>query len=1410
MAFSLYRRLRGNNVAPSLLRGWLSAVVLLAANFTLFAQDEEDELQPGLSGTYTAGGVTIQRIDADLAFDFGGGTADPRLPAGPFTARWSGQILLREEGIYQFHAHLQGKLSVRINELMLLNAESDQPQWVSGTPAELPVGEQQIEIEYSATDGGRLWLAWSTGTFPLEPIPHHALFHSKLLSQISPAATAALAVSQHRCTRCHGDLPGMDSHPAPSLLQLGQDTSRDWLIDQIQHGGGEQGQMPRFQFTRDEAAAILDALLMDVKAVPLEDVPQSTEKELAAGRELLISVGCLACHQWEQTGRGGELSGPPLDRVGQRRSARWLNQWLKDPAKLNVNHQMPVFALTDAERRQIVAALTAQHTFPTVTAETPASPTLELGNRLIEGAQCARCHQLPGPKRPRAESPRWADMELAEEGCWSDRPSTQRRPFYSQLKIDELREFIRQARHQRERVTADVRGAQLLIQKGCVNCHDRDGRRGISSLAATLSQSHEQLQGRAPWLIPPQLTAVGDRLPDARLEKAIRGELPKRRLDWLLVRMPRYQHTDDEQAALLSHLVAHDRIPAPMPATPDYSLNGTREETLAGRELLGGKGFSCVACHPVKDFQPKQVALGTRGSNLFEIGDRLRSAYFFRWIRSPLRVMPGVEMPSYQRPHAVIFAGDLNRQLAAIWTALNDPALPTPVNPGAVEQYWTVKPGDPPRILRDVITLPGKKEQTVPRSFAVGFPNGHNVLFDLETASIRAWTIGDFSQQRTQGKSWFWDLVGTPVMVGAGPETDFVITMPEGKKAYFPSPDAEVRFLHAQQQHDKVALRYEISWPALAEQETRHGVEIEEILSAAADGWQRRIRLLHDDPEQAVIALRAFPAGARVDNFEFDLFRIEHDQRVEIERGEPRFIAFPSGEPIREVTLIYAAQSATETAPTPELPHFIALEEEVHAVPGFHGKRLPYPTNIMPTAMTFDRQGRLLFTSLKGHVYRGDDRSAEVFAEGLAAPFGILDSHDLLLVAHKPEIIGLVDRDGDGRADESTVIATGWGLTDDYHDWTCGLVRDAEGDLFTTLGSDYAQKGRPLEKSKWRGHALRIDTQGRIESLARGLRFPTGVAITSSQDIFITDQQGVQNTFNELNWLPSRSSSQTKSSEIRFGVPSLHDPEKDAPATPPAVQIPHPWTRSVNGIVAIPKSLADRTHPKLFDQLLGCEYDTRFLVRFSHQLVDGVMQGAVYPFSRNPGSSSNRDSLGHRTEDSRLVKARTGSQSRASAGLLGPLSIAISPDGDLFVGSIHDSGWQGGLNTGDIVKLSPTSEWKDGRWQNGLVEIRATPAGFDLEFFHAVEPKLAEQPGHYQIAGYTRIWQGSYATPDSGRHNVEVKSARLNAAGTVVSLTLDGLKPGFVYDVVIGDITPDGHALLWPNIGYYTLHNMPR
>ncbi|GIS61945.1 MAG: hypothetical protein CM1200mP2_41700 [Planctomycetaceae bacterium] len=71
-------------------RSWLVVLgVALLGTTAVAAQpqrssgDDDDEYQPGLIGTYTAAGATVERIDPDIAFDWKGASPDSRLPGRP-------------------------------------------------------------------------------------------------------------------------------------------------------------------------------------------------------------------------------------------------------------------------------------------------------------------------------------------------------------------------------------------------------------------------------------------------------------------------------------------------------------------------------------------------------------------------------------------------------------------------------------------------------------------------------------------------------------------------------------------------------------------------------------------------------------------------------------------------------------------------------------------------------------------------------------------------------------------------------------------------------------------------------------------------------------------------------------------------------------------------------------------------------------------------------------------------------------------------------------------------------------------------------------------------------------------------------------------------------------------------------
>jgi hypothetical protein len=297
---------------------------------------------------------------------------------------------------------------------------------------------------------------------------------------------------------------------------------------------------------------------------------------------------------------------------------------------------------------------------------------------------------------------------------------------------------------------------------------------------------------------------------------------------------------------------------------------------------------------------------------------------------------------------------------------------------------------------------------------------------------------------------------------------------------------------------------------------------------------------------------------------------------------------------------------------------------------------------------------------------------------------------------------------------------------------------------------------------------LKIDSSGAVTPLAYSMRFPMGLAFDLDQNLFATDNQGVQNTFNEINHIiPGK----------HYGVPSRHENAKDVVPETASLMVPHPWTRSVNAIAFFPKNFGV---PELVGHGVGCEYDTRCLIRFTVQNVGGILQGASYRFSRpdQPGGGAN---------------------------FVGPVASAFGPDGALYIGSIWDSGWQGGTNTGTIERMIPAA-----KMLNGIREIRATSKGFDVSFFHPVDSTKATDAQLWSLQGYTRSWGGSYATPDSDRHTLTPEKIDVSEDRKSVSVIAGPLKAGYVYEISIKSPLDDSSLEnFWPSEGHYSMKAVP-
>ncbi len=302
---------------------------------------------------------------------------------------------------------------------------------------------------------------------------------------------------------------------------------------------------------------------------------------------------------------------------------------------------MPVIQMTPTERGRIVEYLTSAVDTSELAFEgaelrpLPDRDLVEEGRELSKALRCVNCHNIP------AQQPEWEAIPTLRDGPidWTqscltplaasdtdndeaDEMALRRRPDFSthfseadQLAIQSYAESLAAATN---RLSSIAIGERLLEQRNCQSCHDRDGSRGVSAWAGRISLRVDELDGRSQDLVPPNLTAIGGKLRDDIIDRALSRRMEDRRLPWLSVRMPRFEHSEEELNALRSDLVSRDRIPAGAPRSlqladvPETITPEQRE--LSGRSLVGAGGWSCIACHQVGDYRPKNVAHSARAA----------------------------------------------------------------------------------------------------------------------------------------------------------------------------------------------------------------------------------------------------------------------------------------------------------------------------------------------------------------------------------------------------------------------------------------------------------------------------------------------------------------------------------------------------------------------------------------------------------------------------------------------------------------------------------------------------------------------------------------------------------------------------------------------------------------------------
>jgi len=187
------------------------------------------------------------------------------------------------------------------------------------------------------------------------------------------------------------------------------------------------------------------------------------------------------------------------------------------------------------------------------------------------------------------------------------------------------------------------------------------------------------------------------------------------------------------------------------------------------------------------------------------------------------------------------------------------------------------------------------------------------------------------------------------------------------------------------------------------------------------------------------------------------------------------------------------------------------------------------------------------------------------------------------------------------------------------------------------------------------------------------------------------------------------------------------------------------------------------------DQLFVGDQTNASIMRVDLERIDGVYQGACFPFRSGLACGVNRMQFGH--------------------------------DGSMLAG-LTNRGWGslGGRSWG-LQRLVYT-----GVLPFEVLHMRVAPGGFVLEFTMPVERRTAGQTASYELGSFTYNRWEKYGSPEIDHRRLVITSAVVSADGRRVRLAVDGLRTGYVHELRLTGVRSEGGEALLHDEAYYTLN----
>ena len=452
---------------------------------------------------------------------------------------------------------------------------------------------------------------------------------------------------------------------------------------------------------------------------------------------------------------------------------------------------------------------------------------------------------------------------------------------------------------------------------------------------------------------------------------------------------------------------------------------------------------------------------------------------------------------------------------------------------------------------------------------------------------------------------------------------------------------------------------------------------------------------------------------------------------------------------------------------------------------------LPIPEGIFLEigGMAVLPDGRLAVCTRRGEVWMisnpymfGGKPTYKLIAEGLHEPLGLNFIDSKLWTTQRGEVTILHDDNKDETIDRYQRFYS-WPLSGNYHQYSYGPVLMPDGKMLFTLNLDWI--GRGASQSKWRGWMFKLDKEANMEPFATGLRSPAGFMVNDVGDIFYAENQGdwvgsgrithlekgdVAGNPSGLVWSGEPNSpTKLKVSDIPdTGEPLYEVAQRVEGLKPPAVWFPH----TLMGISTsdIVQDTEGAFGPFKGQYFVGDQGHSK-IMRMSLEKVDGVYQGACYPF-------------------------REGFQS-------GVLRMRWGLDNSMFVGQTS-RGWAStGKSDFGLQRLVYT-----GALPFEVKEINSSSDGFVIHFTKPIDPETVKSEESIGITSFTYKFHHYYGSPIINQSKINLKAIKLTEDRMSLQVAVDKLPLGYIFGFDFKNIKAEDQGDLLHETAYFTLNRI--